>query len=181
MDDFVRSPDIQAIVDRDTVRQILLRYFRGVDRWDRELIASAFHPDAVIRMGPDRVLSGSDGPDEMLSAMAGMPIVSQMHLVGNMLIDVVSDVAATETYAVSIMVLANMPDGRVMRVRGRRYIDRFERRRGEWGIVERFVTVEWARFDDVDDASFTVDEWSRRDTGDVSYRVMPGVAAKPES
>ncbi len=34
-------------MDREAIRDCLLRYARGVDRFDRELIVSAFHPGAI--------------------------------------------------------------------------------------------------------------------------------------
>ena len=36
---------------RDEIRELLTRYCRGVDRMDAELIASAYHPDAIDEHG----------------------------------------------------------------------------------------------------------------------------------
>lgn len=35
-----------ALLDEKTIRELLARYCRGVDRCDSALIASCFHPDA---------------------------------------------------------------------------------------------------------------------------------------
>ena len=42
---------IAELWDREQIRQCLHRYARGVDRFDRELILSAFHPDALDEHG----------------------------------------------------------------------------------------------------------------------------------
>lgn len=43
--------DIESLVrelkDRQDIRDCLVRYCRGVDRFDREMVRSAYHPDAM--------------------------------------------------------------------------------------------------------------------------------------
>ena len=40
---------LQQLLDREAIRDCLMRYRRGVDRFDRELILSAFHTDFGCR------------------------------------------------------------------------------------------------------------------------------------
>ena len=42
---------VQELWDREQIRQCLVRYCRGVDRFDRDLILSAFHPDCLDEHG----------------------------------------------------------------------------------------------------------------------------------
>ena len=42
---------VQELHDREAIRDCVARYCRGVDRFDRELILSAFHPDATDEHG----------------------------------------------------------------------------------------------------------------------------------
>ena len=49
------------LLDRQDILDCLTRFSRGMDRFDRELLLSAFHPNAVIAVGdfvggPDRSL-----------------------------------------------------------------------------------------------------------------------------
>ena len=39
--------EIQHLIDRQAILDCLTRYGRGVDRFDRELVLSAYHPDAI--------------------------------------------------------------------------------------------------------------------------------------
>ena len=45
------EPGIEAIVrelhDKQSIREVLTRYCRAVDRMDRDLLISVYHPDAV--------------------------------------------------------------------------------------------------------------------------------------
>jgi hypothetical protein len=45
MDDLERT--VGELKDRQDILDCLMRYSRGVDRLDRELLRSAYHPDAV--------------------------------------------------------------------------------------------------------------------------------------
>src|SRR5919201_1355684 len=50
---------LQAVADKQEIHETLMRYCRGVDRADAELISSAFHPDAISDHGLI-VFSGAD-------------------------------------------------------------------------------------------------------------------------
>lgn len=43
---------LQRLLDKDEIREVILRYTRGVDRHDDATIASAYHPDATDDHGP---------------------------------------------------------------------------------------------------------------------------------
>ena len=46
-----RLTRIEALLDRQDILDCLTRFSRGMDRFDRELFLSAFHPDATIDAG----------------------------------------------------------------------------------------------------------------------------------
>src|ERR1700760_2685809 len=39
--------EIRRLLDKEAIREVLLRYARGIDRHDDDLMASAYHPDAI--------------------------------------------------------------------------------------------------------------------------------------
>ena len=41
-----RDPAVQALIDKEEIRDLLRRYSRSLDRCDAELMKSLFHPDA---------------------------------------------------------------------------------------------------------------------------------------
>jgi SnoaL-like domain len=42
---------IQELWDKESIRQCLNRYARGVDRFDRDIVLSPFHSDAIDEHG----------------------------------------------------------------------------------------------------------------------------------
>ena len=125
------------------IRQVLYRYCRGVDRGDRAMLKSVYHPDAEDDHGSWRGL-GRDFADYIVDALDGADSASQHHIT-NVLIELDGDRAAVESYF-----LAFHPyrvDGQPERLAfvGGRYLDRFERRDGVWRIAKRRVVLDWTR------------------------------------
>lgn len=137
--------EFRVMKDKQEIHEAMVRYCRGVDRCDRDLIASALHPDAVIDTGRSKT-TGAEAPDLFVSGVRNAK--ASMHFAGNEFVEVEGDVAVSETYMLSYLVLTeNGKD--YTRVRGSRYIDRFERRAGAWKVAERVVLDDWGRYDEV--------------------------------
>lgn len=135
---------VHRLVDRRAIHDVVLKYCRGIDRMDRELVAECFHPDAYDEHG-----SFEGGVEEFLEWV--WPLLAKyrttMHLAANHLCDVEGDVAVAETYGVAIHRSDDPAPHRNLDV-GFRYIDRFERRGGDWRIARRVATTEWAETSD---------------------------------
>jgi hypothetical protein len=129
---------IQEAKDRQDIHDCLLRYTRGVDRHDKDLMKSAYHTDAVDEHG---VAAG--GPDDFCSWAIGYHAEGQRqhhHIITNTYLDLDGDVAHGETY---YMFWADNRVGPPTLAFGR-YIDRFEKRDGVWGIARRVCVNEQA-------------------------------------
>ena len=66
------------------------------------------------------------------------------HSLSNMLIDLKGDHAEAETYCTAYHEVAG-PDGLIEMVVGGRYLDRLEKRGGEWKIARRLYVMDWNR------------------------------------
>lgn len=126
---------LQSIVDRDEIEQCLLRYCRGVDRCDKELMLSSYHPDAIDDHGIV-VLRAEPFCDWAIEGEGMYQVVH--HMITNTSIEVDGDVAHSESYWTWC---AMTPDERTQLAFGR-YIDRLERRNGHWGIAQRQCLTE---------------------------------------
>ena len=147
--------ELERLVSERAIRQVLLRYCRGVDRMDRDLVRSCYHDDAVDDHGSFR------GTVEEYIAWAWRLLARYRmtsHFVGNMLVefdDDDADIARAETYGIARH-RSDDPDPRLNLVIGFRYIDRFERRAVggggalEWRIASRVCTTEWVETDSPD-------------------------------
>ncbi len=108
------------------IRRVLLRYARGVDRLDLDLVRSCYHPDATDSHG------SFDGTvDEFVTWVERVlrRYDATMHFLGNPLIELTDDrTAAVETYGMAFHRAAGGPPERNL-VTGFRFVDRFECRR----------------------------------------------------
>lgn len=141
------AQEVQELLAKQAIHEVVLRYCRGVDRVDSALIAAAFHPDATCEFGA-LLLAGETIGDTIAKAAASNDLTT--HMVGNALYELHGRVAHGETYYLSSGV-ADGPDGKQLRMRAGRYIDRFESRDGVWKIAERVVVQDWCQFTDLPD------------------------------
>ncbi len=129
---------LQALLDRTEILDCLARYARGMDRLDRELARSAYHDDAV-----DDHVGFVGGVDDFLDwsfAYHGTQVRHQ-HYITNHSIDPDGDMAHVESYY--LLVGTDRDEAAPLTISGGRYVDRFERRDGRWGIAARMCIVEW--------------------------------------
>ena len=166
MTDAASADAVRDLLARQAILDCLHRYTRGVDRVDEELIRSAFHADAVDYHG------WSNGSiDDFLAAWLprqGPREVSMHYTSNHAVLSLDVDSAVAETYFTYYQKLRGDPG---MRVVGGRYVDRFERREGDWRIAMRIVIVEWEMEADGSPTGSRPPLRSRRDRSDLSYRL----------
>lgn len=129
---------VRELYDKQKIREAITRYCRGVDRMDRELFLSAYHPDAVDDHG---FFVG--GPHDFWSWVNRYHTHAQathQHVITNHSCELDGDTAHCETYW--LMAGIDAQDG-TLTLGGGRYIDRMERRDGEWRIAARKCVSEW--------------------------------------
>lgn len=169
------SAEIETLLARQQIADVIYSYARGIDRMDFDLVRSCYHPDAYDDHG------GFGGTvDEFLaSAKAFLPRwTATQHFMGNMLIEVLGDVARAETYAVAYHRREDAEGNGKDDVMGIRYVDRFEKRQGAWKIAHRVVSNEWRRVDPVNKmrGRGEVGVWGRRDEQDVLHWILQAKA-----
>jgi SnoaL-like domain len=126
----------------EQIRQAALRYCRGVDRLDVELMASAYHDDATDDHG---VFVGSARALCERVVQSHRRYAATMHCVLNHAIEVVDDTHATgEIYNVTYLVRDNEGERQLFTWWGR-YLDRYEYRDDRWAIAHRVCVHEWTR------------------------------------
>jgi hypothetical protein len=168
---------LRRLLDEREIHDVLLRYCRGVDRSDDEMLATCYHADAIDDHG-SWVKSGADAPKWI--ADRGMPADEPaMHFLGNVSIDVEGDTAFTESYLLAFRAYRKN-DRPYTRTRALRFIDRFARRNGEWRISERVVVDDWNRVDEVVEAMSDSDRfrYGSKDRNDPVYSLRTGRIAR---
>ena len=134
---------VQTLLDRAAIRDVLLRYARGVDRRNLAMVRSCFAPDCAYEgtLARGTIADALASLAERLGRYAGT-----MHLMGNQLITVDGDAATSETSCVAYHRLA---DGGTDFVTGVRYLDDLSRDGDDWRIRRRAVRLDWQRHDAV--------------------------------
>lgn len=140
----VNDPNaLQSLIDREAIRECLYRYCRGVDRRDEEALRTSYWPDATDQHGPYQGSAKGfiDWALEKLHGGNGRGI----HRISNILIDLRGDQALVESYF-DAQQEERSADGQLVEVLlAGRYLDRFERRNGEWRILARTVVYDRMR------------------------------------
>jgi len=129
---------LEKLLDRQDILDCLTRFSRGMDRFDRDLFLSAFHADATIAAG--NFVGGPVQLYDWASAMHEQGQIATHHNMLNHSCEIDGEVAHTETYY--LFAARNRDESNW--IAGGRYVDRLERRDGEWKIALRTNAIEWS-------------------------------------
>ncbi len=139
----------EQLLARAEIVDVLALYCHAIDRRQWHLLGRCFHSDARFRFG---AIDGSW--QEFVSAARAVidPLRMSQHRLGQTLFAFVGDVATTETYMTAYhRVAAEAPTDAAFPGTGvdqdiviaGRYVDRFERRHGNWRIVSRIGLTDY--------------------------------------
>jgi hypothetical protein len=138
---------LREVTDQLELRALAEHYAAGVDRRDRDLFLSAFHPDGVLVLldhaDPTLVRATRSGHAELADVTELIARYEKtFHLIGNVRYTVDGDRATGEVYCVAHHLTPDRHGGtdHVMMIR---YQDTCSRRGGRWGIDERRLITDW--------------------------------------
>lgn len=124
------------LLDRQAIWDVVLRYARGIDRLDRDLVRSCYWDDAI-----DDHHSYVGSPDYFIDvtfADARAKSIRQHHGLSNHVCEIVGDDAHCETYYTFIG--HNIEPPHLLSIG--RYIDHLQRRDGVWKYANRVTVIE---------------------------------------
>jgi len=130
---------LQELMDRQAILDCIRRNSRGNDRFDVELITSSYHPDGVHELGRHQI-SGREYGEHANKAHRAL-FDANLHNITTHSCEIDGDVAHAESYSLGVFLDKGGETGRML---AGRYLDRLEKRDGEWRIVLRRATVEIA-------------------------------------
>jgi hypothetical protein len=157
---------VDVLIAKDQIKDQIYNYCRGLDRMDRELALSVWHPDAVVETGGNKLT----GPQWIDSAWRSHErINAHTHQMTNILIKVNGDKATSETYFHTSLRGEPTPESSVTRsIRGR-YLDRWSKRSGRWAMDYRRIIVDFSTSDE--ETTKNPQAVGKRDKTDPSYAV----------
>lgn len=142
--------DLEELLAKQEITDLVGRYMRGLDRLDRKLLRSTFHDDATTDYG---FFQG--GPDAFVDMAynALKDHAANHHMIGQVNIDVEGDVAFGEVYFNAYHRVLQNGEPRDLVIAGR-YVDRYEKRDGAWKFAFRSEVNDWSRNDPASDSYF---------------------------
>jgi ketosteroid isomerase-like protein len=139
------SLTLDDLIAIESIRDLARRYCHAIDRLDADMLASVYWPDAVdIRCG-EHPGSGYDYVARAVSEHADLRV--SLHCLHNHLVELDDGrrAARGQAYCVAYLFTDSPP---TLRTWFGRYLDRYERRDGEWRIAHRSLVHEGSRTDD---------------------------------
>jgi hypothetical protein len=131
--------DLSYIIDREAIRDCLIRLARGEDRRDAELISSAYWPDATDDHG---IFVGTFQEYLAWVVPGADAVLVTLHTLGQSLIELRGYSALVETHVTSYHRIQMGAEERDL-VIGGRYLDKLEKRGREWRIAKRTMLYDW--------------------------------------
>lgn len=165
----------ETLAAKQAITELLYSYCRSVDRLDRALGHSIWHPGSEADYGD---FYKGDGPGVIeLICEQHSHLLCHSHQIANILIDVQGETAASESYVTASLRLRQEDQLKQMTVWSR-YIDSWSRRDGAWGLDRRKALRD---FDEVREVSaMTAPEGEgARGREDASYTVFSGTRFAP--
>ena len=166
-------PTEAAIADRLAIEDTLHKHCRGLDRCDRDLLASCYWPEAEVDYGSYK------GPAldfaSLVVGALGENYELTRHRISNILIAFDGDTARVESYVCAVHLLQG--GEQEMRFEGR-YLDTLEIRDGRWAMRYRQVVMDWsdtaAVNDGRDSEAFSALAKGRNNNSDPLYSHLSG-------
>ena len=127
------AKEVRYLRDRLEIQDAIHRYSRGLDRLDRSIALSAYHPDASDDRGAHLVSTPQEFVGWVWKDLEGAK--GTAHNISNITCEIDGDVAHTESYITFHVWGAGGANGVI--TGHARYLDRLERREGRWAIAHR--------------------------------------------
>ncbi len=160
---------LQALIDKDAIRDLVLCYSRGVDRQDFAFLRTLYAEDAIEDDHGGAYSGSAEGYVDWLTSVMGR-VRNSSHMVHNHMIVLEGpDRAQGEVYLSGHTRLALEEGGFEDLTHGMRYLDHYAKRDGVWRFARRTVIVDWL------DAAPTRWDPTRPDTRDAQFGA-PGPA-----
>jgi ketosteroid isomerase-like protein len=131
---------LEEFLAKEEIRDVMMRYGRGVDRADGELLKSCYHADAIEEHGSTYAGPAHAYIDGAIPRIMKMGTLA--HYICNIHIMLDGDKAYVESYLLTFARFQK--DGASFDTfTGGRIVDRFESRQGEWRIAHRKMAFDW--------------------------------------
>jgi ketosteroid isomerase-like protein len=139
--------DVQKLLDRAAIHDVIARYYQGLDRGNQEQVRNCFTEDVCAKFDerpPTRGIAALMDSFAVFTKQQSGEWKITTHFMGNLNFNLLDgDVAETETNAIAFLVLPGESAEQVT-MRSLRYLDKLRRTKDGWRICERLHTLDWS-------------------------------------
>lgn len=136
---------VDELLAHHKIKEVLFLSCRGLDRRDRKLLERVYHPDARHSHGDLWEGSGYEYAQRVAASEQPSAGLTGQHHITNVLIQIDGALAAAESYYISMHAESDAQSAtRDFITVGGRFLDRFEKRGGQWKIAHRRVLLDWS-------------------------------------
>lgn len=135
---------LAALLDREEIKALPHRFARGLDRSDRTLIESCFHPQGIDDHGFFKG-SATEFCDWVMEELKKFD--STQHVIATQNVEVSGEKAVCESYFVAFHMMPT-DDGLKELVVAGRYLDEMQKHEGLWKIKLRRCVFDWNKLSD---------------------------------
>lgn len=136
------SLTLEQLSDRAEIYDNVMRYAKGLDTRNWEMVRSCFTPDVYASYNARELGRGVEKIMDMIKPLENMKVTT--HFMGNQLIALHGTSADVETYCIAYLV-GSQGGKDTVNIRGLRYIDQFVKQSGQWLTASRIHDADWAR------------------------------------
>jgi hypothetical protein len=156
--------------DRSAITGLIHRYCRAVDRMDATLGYSVWHEDGTADYGADVYQGSGRGFIDFVNEQHAKTL-GHSHQVTNIVLGIDGTHAVSEAYHIAAIRVGRGEEVHQITVYGR-YVDRWSKRGGRWGIDHRITIRD---LDDIRPVTPLSVSPGTRDRNDPSYAVLTGM------
>jgi hypothetical protein len=128
------------LADRIAIQDVLHLHCRGLDRLDKEAIQCAYWPEAEVDYGSYK--GSAQVFAELVVGALGQAYELTRHSISNTLVNLTGHLARCES---SVHAAHLLMGAREELLFYGRYLDRLEKRQGQWKILHRQVVMDWSK------------------------------------
>lgn len=129
------------LIDTSDIKAVAHRFARGLDRCDRLLIESCFHPDGTDNHGFFKG-SASEFCDWVMEELKKYQ--TTQHIISTQNVEINGQSAVCESYFMAFH-LVSTPEGAKEVIAAGRYVDSMDKRDNVWKITHRQCIFDWNR------------------------------------
>ncbi len=163
---------LQELLDKQAIYELINTYCNAADRRDLEKMRSLYHEDAIDDHGGFFKGLAMDFIDKLPEIQAPMEILHHNTTTVNLKLD--GDKGEGEVYVLAFHKVQT-EEGPFDLLIGGRYLDKYEKREGEWRFSHRAVLADWVNIHnpsivDLDSPIIEGSLLGKADSSDPSYR-----------